>query len=261
MKRATVQTLYDWLNEIAPFDTAESYDNVGLLIGSMYAPVERILVALDATPEVVQEAISLQAQLIITHHPLMFRSTKRIIEEDYEGGVLSEMIRQRISLIAAHTNLDRSKDYSGSAVLAEKLHLQNVRQEDFIILGDLPEGKVPAVQLKKQISDVEGEMVYLYGHPETPISTLGICGGAYDEGYEQARALGAQGYLTGEVRHHHALAAAGSGFVIFGGGHYGTEALLVDKLAGALQNAMYALKYNVVVYPSACKPFGTQTEQ
>ena len=76
-----VSDVYGWINEIAPFETAESYDNVGLLIGSMNSEVSKILVALDATPAVVNEAIRLNAELIITHHPLMFRGTKRILED------------------------------------------------------------------------------------------------------------------------------------------------------------------------------------
>ena len=231
MKTAAVRDVYDWLNQIAPFDTAESYDNAGLLLGSMSAPAERILVALDATPAVIDEAIAHQAQLIVTHHPLMFHAAKNLLEDDYEGHVIRTLIQHNISLIAAHTNLDQSPVYSGSAVLAELLHLQNVRQEGFIFLGDVPEGETTAGRLRQRIAQAENEYIYLYGDADTPIRTLAICGGAFDEGYLQARQLGAQAYLTGEIRHHNAIAAVGSGFVLFGGGHYGTEAVLVPKLA------------------------------
>ena len=238
MKTASVRDVYDWLNQIAPFDMAEAYDNAGLLLGSMSAPAERILVALDATPAVIDEAIAHQAQLIVTHHPLMFHAAKNLLEDDYEGHVIRTLIQHNISLIAAHTNLDQSPVYSGSAVLAELLHLQNVRQEGFIFLGDVPEGETTADKLR----------------------TLAICGGAFDEGYLQARQLGAQAYLTGEIRHHNAIAAVGSGFVLFGGGHFGTEAVLVPKLAGALQNALNALQYYVYVYPSVYRPYGGRAD-
>mgnify|MGYP004581880721 CR=1 FL=1 len=101
MKTASVRDVYDWLNQIAPFDTAESYDNAGLLLGSMSAPAERILVALDATPAVIDEAIAHQAQLIVTHHPLMFHAAKNLLEDDYEGHVIRTLIQHNISLIAA----------------------------------------------------------------------------------------------------------------------------------------------------------------
>ena len=107
-KRASVKTVFDYLNEIAPFETAESFDNVGLLIGSMHAPVERILVALDATPAVVQEALDLDVQLIVTHHPILFRGRKNLREDDVEGRMLCSLIRSNIALIAAHTNFDNA---------------------------------------------------------------------------------------------------------------------------------------------------------
>ena len=161
MKTASVRDVYDWLNQIAPFDMAEAYDNAGLLLGSMSAPAERILVALDATPAVIDEAIAHQAQLIVTHHPLMFHAAKNLLEDDYEGHVIRTLIQHNISLIAAHTNLDQSPVYSGSAVLAELLHLQNVRQEGFIFLGDVPEGETTADKLRQCIAQVEDEYIFL----------------------------------------------------------------------------------------------------
>ena len=260
MKRLTVRDVYDWLNEIAPFETAESYDNVGLLVGSMKAEAERILVALDVTPDVLDEAEQKEVQLIVTHHPLMFRGTKRVVEDDYEGMLISRMIRHNISMLAAHTNLDQSPLYSGSAVLAQALELRNIRQEGFMFVGDLPDAPVRADALRARIAACEQDYVYQYGRDDTPVTTLGICGGAYDEGFEQARAMGAQAYLTGEVRHHNALAASGTGFVLYQGGHYGTEGILVPTLAKALQNALNALQYDVVVYPSHCRPYGGQMD-
>ena len=231
MHSMTVQAVYDWLNEIAPFETAEGYDNVGLLIGSMKAPVQRVLVALDATPAVVEEAVQMDAQLIVTHHPLMFRGTKRILYDDYEGAVIRRLIKADLNLIASHTNMDQSPLYSGSASLAAALKLQNIRQEGFLFVGELPDAPVRADALRQRIAACEQDQVYQFGDDAALITTLGISGGAYDEGFEQARSLGAQAYLTGEVRHHNALAAIGTGFVLYQGGHYGTEALMVPPLA------------------------------
>jgi len=256
MKQLTVKAVQDWLNEIAPFETAEDYDNVGLLVGSMHAPVNKILVALDVTPAVLAEAEEKGVQLIVAHHPLMFRGTKKIVEEDYEGMLIRRMIKADISMIAAHTNLDLSIEYSGSAALAHALQLQQIRQEGFLIAGELPDAPVRADELCRRIAASEQEFVHQYGEDDALITTLAISGGAYDEGFEQARAMGAQAYLTGEVRHHNGLAAAGTNFVMYQGGHFGTEGLLVPPLAKALQNAMNALQYGVVVYPSAVRPYG-----
>jgi len=255
-QQATVKTVFDWLNEIAPFETAEGFDNVGLLIGSMNAPVDRILVALDATPAVVQEALDVGAQLIVTHHPLLFGGRKRLLYDDYEGGVIRSIIKKDLHLIAAHTNLDLSAQFSGTAALAQRLGLQNLRQSGFVLVGELPEGEMTAETLRRKIADAEEDAVYRYGDGDLLIKTLGISGGAFDEGYHTARAMGAQAYLTGEIKHHNALAAAGSGFVLYQGGHFGTESPLVPVLAEALQKALNELQYTVNVYPSRCRPYG-----
>ena len=256
MKQLKVKNVLDCINEIAPFETAESYDNVGLLVGSANAEVKKILVALDITPDVLNEAEEKDVQLIVTHHPLMFRGTKRILEDDYEGALISRMIRSHISMIAAHTNLDQSPEYSGSAALVKALNLQNVRQEGFMFVGDLPDAPIRADQLRGRIMQIEKDAVYQFGCDDTLITTLGISGGAYDEGFEQARSMGAQAYLTGEVRHHNALVAIGTGFILYQGGHFGTEGPLVPLFAKALQNALNALEYEVVVYPSTRRPYG-----
>ena len=257
-KQATVRTIYDWLNGIAPFETAEGFDNVGLLIGSMDAPVDRVLVALDATPAVVKEALELDVQLIVTHHPLMFGGRKRLLYDDYEGGVIRNIIKNDLHLIAAHTNLDLSGEYSGSAALARQLGLQNLRQNGFVLVGDLAEGEMTAEALRQKIALAEQDAVYQFGCGNALVKTLGISGGAFDQGYEIARAMGAQAYLTGEVKHHMALAAAGSGFVLYQGGHFGTENPLVSELAKALQNYLNAVEYALTVYPSRVKPYGCQ---
>ena len=100
----TVQTIENILNELAPMETAESYDNVGALVGRRDAEVANILVALDCTMDVVKEAKKRKANLIVTHHPLLFHARKNMLEEDAEGKILCELIRSHISLIAAHTN-------------------------------------------------------------------------------------------------------------------------------------------------------------
>jgi len=254
-KTASVKTVYELINEIAPFENAEGFDNVGLLIGSMNRNVERILVALDATPAVIKEALELNAQLIVTHHPLMFSGTKRLIYDSYEGGVIASIIKNDLHLIAAHTNLDLSPEHSGTACLARRLGLVNLHQEGFVLVGDLPEGGVSAGVLREKIAAAEDDEVYLFGDCDAQIKTLGISGGAYDGGFETARAMGAQAYLTGEVRHHNAIAAAASDFVLYQGGHFGTENPLVPELTKTLQTKLNELQYSVTVYPSRVNPY------
>ena len=250
----TVGMIEEMLNSLAPMETAEGYDNVGALVGKRDQKVTKILVALDATMDVAKEAEKIGAELIVTHHPLMFHSRKNMLEEDVEGKILCEMIRNHLSMIAAHTNLDKT-DHSGSACCAALLKLQNIRQEGYLFFGELPK-PMPASALESVIAGVLHFPVRRYGSENKLVSTLAIGGGACDEEWLEAKQGGAQAFLTGEVRHHNALAASMDDFVLFDGGHYGTEAPLVPVLAEYLQKQLDDVQCNVKVYPSQSEPFG-----
>ncbi len=249
--------IYQLIDQIAPFDTAEDFDNAGFLIGSQDQRVEAVLCTLDVTKEVVREAEKAGVQLIISHHPLFFKGHKNLLEGDPEVDVICEMVRARLSLISAHTNLDKTF-YSGSACAARALGLENIRQEGYLFIGDMPkDAKVNASGLKNIMHEKLRAPLRMYGEETASIRTLAIAGGAYGEGYHEIieKNLGAQAYLTGEIRHHEALDAVERGLVIYDGGHYATERLLVPELASYLQNALDALKYSVRVYPSTCVSF------
>lgn len=249
----TVKDVYDILNEMAPYDTQEDFDNSGLNVGKASNEVRKILVALDVNENVVKEAVQLGADLIISHHPLLFHARKNLVEEDPEGRVLCELVRNHISVISAHTNLDLSV-YSGSACIARKLGLTNIRSEEFLYLGEF-EKPMNGAEIADRIQDVLHAPVRIYCNSEKMISTLAIAGGAYDLGYTQAIECGAQALLTGEVRHHNAIAAAMEDFVLFDGTHYGTEAILVPELADTLQKNENVVKSNVEVFSSGAKIF------
>ncbi|NLC33547.1 MAG: Nif3-like dinuclear metal center hexameric protein, partial [Clostridiales bacterium] len=249
---ATNQTIYNLINELAPFDTQESFDNSGLLIGGMDDEVKRVLIALDATPQVIDEAKKKEIQLLITHHPLMFYAIKGIRTDEYEGALLSKLIGNGLSLMSAHTNLDLTR-LSGGAAIARKLGLKNIRQSEdlFIYLGDLPQ-EMDSRTLGIFIGDTISMRIRCYGALDKVINTLAIAGGAYDTGYSQAILSGAQALLTGEVRYHNAIAASQSNFVLYDGGHYHTEAAMMGELTRYLQKELNQLQYTVQVYLSEC---------
>ncbi len=241
----TVKAVYDWVDGFAPFLTAEEYDNVGLLTGRFDAPVNRILMALDCTLEVVEEAKRLRAELIITHHPLLFHSRKNMREDDPEGQVLCALIRNHMALISAHTNLDRAPG-GISDTLGQLFSLENMRSEGFVRCGRLPSA-MTAGELRDRASRILKAPVRLYGSPEKPLEALAVGGGAFDQGFEEAINLGAQAYLTGEVRHHNALNAVAQGMVLLEGGHFATEAPGLYALGGCLQMGLDGLQYSVAV--------------
>lgn len=253
MSAVRTSEIYDILNELAPFDTAEAFDNAGFLLGRADALVENVLCALDVTMEVVEEAKALNAQLIVSHHPLFFHGHKNLLEGLPENDVICEMIRSRIALISAHTNLDKSP-LSGSACAARRLKLQNIRQEGYLFIGDVEGGGMRADELGQKIRDLLKAPLRIFGDQNEIIHTLAIAGGAYGEGYQEILDghLGAEAYMTGEIRHHEAVDAVARGLVLYEGGHYATEQLLVPELADYLQTRLNALQYTVRVYPSTC---------
>ena len=103
----TVQQVYDFINERAPFETQLAFDNSGLLVGAPDREVTGVHFALDVTNHVIDEAIENGANLIVTHHPMMFSPIKRLVETDHEARLLCRLIREGISLISAHTTLTR----------------------------------------------------------------------------------------------------------------------------------------------------------
>lgn len=249
MREAYVKDIYEWLNGIAPFETAEGFDNVGLLIGSMDAPVRNIMIALDVTESIIGEAAEHDVQLIITHHPLMFHPVQHIFADEHEGRVLSALLKQNMSLIAAHTNMDKTA-YSGSARLAEKLKLGPIsRAGEYLFMIDLDK-PVSAGELERYLEKKLGRKVIRFGDQGGKITRLAVAGGAYDEGFYEACTLGAQALLTGEVRHHNAIAAAQSGIVLFEGGHFETEVPMIEPLRDGLQKALDSLEYHVRVFCS-----------
>ena len=122
----TIADIYRRIDEFAPFELQEDWDNAGLLAGSMNQPVEGILCALDLNGGVLREAIDKRVQLIVTHHPILFRGRKNLREDDGEGRLLCGLVRSGIGLIAAHTNFDNARPGVNDA-LAAALGLTDVQ--------------------------------------------------------------------------------------------------------------------------------------
>ena len=254
MRQLRVIDVYEWLDSVAPFDTKEVYDNVGLLVGSMEQTVSGIAVALDVTPDIIREAARANVNLLISHHPLMFQPIQKVLTSDYEGSVLSRLIRHEMSLITAHTNIDRTA-LSGSARLADMLGLLETSQGEPYLFVGLLRSPQTAGCLEMILSDMLKTKVKRYGDPASEIRKIAVAGGAYSEGYLQATEMGAQALITGEVKHHHAVAAAQSGFVLLEAGHHATEAPMVPFLAECLQKRMNELEYTVRVYALSSSPY------
>ncbi len=230
----TIQTIYDHLNRRAPFDTAEEWDNPGILVGSGEQSVTGILVALDATPGALQAAQAVGADFIVTHHPVIFSPLRQLTAE----GLPYRLAAAGIGLIAAHTNLDKAAD-GVNDTLAVRLGLTDIHPaaDGMTRIGTLPQEQSAAV-FAKQVATALDTAVRTCG--DRPVRTVAVCGGS---GGDFIPALIGQvdAFVTGEVKHHQWLDAAADGLTLIEAGHYATEVPVVDTLCDWLREAFPTL--------------------
>lgn len=250
----TVKELERLVGEIAPVELAEDWDNVGLLVGRVDQTVTRVLTALDLTDGVIEEARSLGAQAIVTHHPIMMDARRRMTDADREGRLLLALAENGIAHIAAHTNFDSAPGGVNDTLLA-LMGARNVRGEGCIRVGDVEAGTTFGALCARAQRRLHAA-VRAYGAADTPVGRLGCCSGAGGSLFPEAAALGADCFITGEIKHHVALEAMDSGMCVIEAGHFETENPACEVMANALQNACDALKYNVTVFCSKGNPFG-----
>lgn len=238
----TVQQVYDFIDSLAPFASQASFDNAGLLVGDPKAEVTGIHVAMDVTQGVIREAIAAGANLLITHHPMMIAGTRTLRCDDMEGRLLLLLAQEHISLIAAHTNLDQAPG-GINEVLAAQCGLTDVTGEGYWRMGQLPEGMTMA-QLPGFIAERLHTTVRVMGAaPEhEPLSTMVVASGAGSGSWEEALRRNADVFLTGEMKHHHALALVDAGIIVLECGHFATEVEGIFALGRALQNHMDAVQ-------------------
>ena len=227
------------IEEFAPLSVQESWDNSGLCIGSPDAAVTSVLLGLDCTPELVDEAIGCGADMIVTHHPLIFSGLKKISPEDQVGVAVIKAIKAGISIYAAHTSAD--KVIAGvSGAMAAKLGLRNVSilDEDgegtgLGVVGDLPQ-PLSADEAVTLVKDRFGLKMMKASRPvEGKISRVAMCGGSGSSLIKAAMSSGAQLYISGDISYHNFFTR--EGFMIMDIGHYESEIEIVDILFSLLR--------------------------
>lgn len=237
-----VQQVLEAVQAIAPLSLAMGYDNVGLLVGDHMAKVTKVVVALDATPAVVTRAITLGAELIITHHPVIFDPLKRVTAE--EQPVVFRCIQQGIAVISAHTNLDSAEE-GVNHCLAKALgltDLQSIVDEDGFCFqkGRLAHPQ-SAEALAKEIKERLGGVVR-YTNGGKPIQTVAVCGGS-GGGLLPLAIKEADALVTADVKHKTMIMADRMGFSLFDAGHFHTEDTVIESFCERLQQALPALSF------------------
>ena len=241
-----VSDILQFVETLAPRSMAMDWDNVGMLCGSKATPVTRVLVALDPFEHVCQEAAQWGAQVIVTHHPLIFKPLPNVTDETTIGRGLITLIRSDISAINAHTNLDQAPG-GVNDVLARKLGLANIQvitpcgtteagePWGLLRMGEVPEQPLDAFlnQVKTQLS-CDG-LRYVSGGK--PVRKVAVGGGACGDGWKEALKAGCDTFVTSDIKYNQFWDAHDMGLNLIDAGHFHTEnpvvAVLAEKIAAS----------------------------
>ena len=234
-----VREITSVIESFAPLSIQEDWDNSGLVIGSPDREVHGILLGFDCTAELVDEAVESGADMIVTHHPLIFGGIKKIAPEDPVGLAVLKAAAAGIAVYAAHTTAD--KVLSGvSGAMARRLELRGVRILDegpggygLGAVGDLPLPMNGRDFIEYVKSRFGLKVVRCSSLPEVPVSRVAMCGGSGGSLIGNARAAGAQAYLCGDISYHHFFTT--KDFMVMDIGHFEGEVEIVDILFSLLR--------------------------
>ena len=221
-----------------PRSAALDFDNVGLLAGRAEKEVNRVYLALDATDGVIDRAVEAGADMLITHHPLIFSPLKKVTDEDFISRRVVRLIQNDIAYYAMHTNYD----VLGMAALSEKiLGIKNTQVLDVTMSEDGREEGIGRIGELEKPMTLEECCVYVkhrlklgslkvFGDMDQKVSRLAISPGSGRSAVAPAIAKGADVLVTGDIGHHDGLDAVGQGLAVIDAGHYGTEYIFIDDM-------------------------------
>lgn len=249
------------MEAIAPSNLAEEWDNVGLQVGQKDWPVRKIWVALDPLPDVVTAACERNVDLLITHHPLIFQPLFSLDFNTTVGSIIHMAIQNQMAIFAAHTNLD-SVTNGLNDVLAKRIGLMNLE-----ILGDPISscedrqglGRVGELQNSVELAPLAGTIkkvlgiksVKVAGRPDLSVKKVAVCTGSGSSLIKSFFLSDADVYISGDMRYHDARAVESVNLGLIDIGHFASEYLMVEELAGRLQNILADSEMDVKV--DACR--------
>ncbi|MDR2202579.1 MAG: Nif3-like dinuclear metal center hexameric protein [Clostridiales bacterium] len=260
---ATVNEVLGLIRGFAPeeYGYKKEYDNIGLMVGDGSDEVTRVVCCLDATTAVINEAVKLQANLIISHHPLIWNPLKSVTADTVDGKRVLLAARNGINIYAAHTNLDFTRD-GINEYLANAIGLRNVVPLDPYISAELGFGRVGDLSNKVFCSVLKGEIesilkdnhVRIIGEPLTQIKRVAVINGGAggDTAYiDMAKAAGADCLVTADVRHHVAVYAYERGLTVIEPQHFNTEYVYIARLVQILRLEAKSSKLNIEIVQAA----------
>ncbi len=252
---AKISEIRDYFNSVAPFYMALGFDNVGLLIGRGECKASKVLVSLDITSEVIEEAKQYGAELIITHHPVIFNPVKSVTDEDVKGKQLLSLIENHIAVISLHTNMDSAdggvNDCLIKALGAEKIglvapHGNHPDGSPFGItrFGNMPE-EMDLLSFLTKITENLGVSGLRYYDSGRRVKKIACCGGAGSGDLEAVYKLGCDTYITADVKYDTYLWAKEAGINIIDADHFCTENVVVPFIADTLRKGFSDIEIRI----------------
>ncbi len=243
------------LEELSPTMYAEDWDNVGLLVGRREKDVRKLYIALDATDEVIEEAVKLQADMLVTHHPLIFASLKKIQSDDYIGRRILRLARHDIAYYAMHTNFDimGMADAAADEIGLKKREVLEITYEDDIAKEGIGRrGKLPHIMTLAECAEhvkkcFRLEHVKVFGDLEATVENAAISPGAGKSVVQDAVKAKADVLITGDIDHHTGIDANAQGLFIIDAGHYGIEKIFIAYIREYIQRELPEM--TVYVHP------------
>ncbi len=242
-----IKDILEIIEADAPEALAESWDNVGLLVGDRERRIKHILISLDSTSKLLDEAIAIGADAIISHHPLIFRPVSAIDTSRPTGKIIEKALQNSISIIGCHTNLDNATN-SVSKMLAQVLQLTNLsplcpglppenENTGSGCIGEFNKPQVSEEFIQTLLKTLDLPTVSIAGELPKTINKVALCGGSGSGFTEDAYKSGADIYITSEVKHDIARWVEEYNFCIVDAGHYATEQFAIPLIANSLKAA------------------------
>ena len=224
-----LNNILEFLCSFAPVEFAESYDNVGLLIGDKNKDVKKVLVTLDVDEKVVDDALAKGCDLVVSHHPLIFTPIKTITGDNSISRTIIKLIKNDISLISMHTNFDSVSSglcdlfLDKIALTDEKCSIEGDATDGVGRIAHLAEPETLSEIICKVKKEFVLESVKYVGNPDEKIEKISVCNGGGADFVYKAYESGAQLYISGDFKYHHARFAYENGIALIEVPHYNAE--------------------------------------
>lgn len=250
------EEVISYLSELAPFEYAEKWDNVGLLVGSFDKEIQKVYIAVDADDAAVLEACEWGADLLLTHHPLIFSPLKRVVTSDFIGKRISTLIKNDTCLVAMHTNFDimGMADEAADRLNLKHIDVLQLSFEDEIAKAGF--GRTGELTREMTVREIADEVklrfhiptVKIFGDLDTICSRVAIMPGSGKSAIDDAVLAGVDVYITGDIDHHDGIDAVAKGLCIIDAGHYGVEKLFIDYLEEYINSTMKGISVKKAKY-------------